>query len=136
LLRDGFGALLEAFTVFLDELLEHADAVTDMDSSASVEFRWLQQPKVVAFKVAKGHGVSKYMLLEDANVLVLGFLFLFHVLLNKASFVVVEVLEDELLIVGVLLDNIGVHIGFFQHVLLSELFDLDEVLHGLLLVVV
>lgn len=51
--------LLTTLTVLLDELVQSVKVVEDVDTSASVEMRWLQQPQVIRVEVAHRHRVSR-----------------------------------------------------------------------------
>jgi hypothetical protein len=52
-----------AFAVSLYECLQLSKVVDDMDATASVEFRWLEEPEVKTGEVTKGHGVPEEVLL-------------------------------------------------------------------------
>lgn len=52
-----------AFAVSLYECLQLSEVVDDMDATASVEFRWLEEPEVETGEVTKGHGVAEEVLL-------------------------------------------------------------------------
>jgi hypothetical protein len=74
-----------------------------MDAPSSIEFSWLQQPKIVATEMTEGHCVPKKILFEIALILVLCFLFFFDVLFDESSLIVIEVLENKLFIQGIFL---------------------------------
>jgi len=76
-----------------------------MDASPTVELGWLQQPQVVPCVMAEGHRVLEDVLLQGLTSQVLGLFLLFDVLLDQATLVVVEVLEDKLLVQGVFLEK-------------------------------
>ena len=83
-----------------NQLLEHGEVVDYMDAAATVKLGRLEEPEVVASKVAEGHGVAEEVLLECALVLCLALLF--EMLLNEPAPVVVEVLEYKRLVGRVL----------------------------------
>ena len=51
--------LLTTLTVLLDELVQSVKVVEDVDTSASVEMRGLQQPQVIRVEVAHRHRVPR-----------------------------------------------------------------------------
>ena len=83
--------------------------------------------------MTKRHCIAKNMFFQS---FIFCFFFFLNVLLDETAFVVVEVLENELLVKGVLLlKGIGLSIivQIYDWLLQIEFLDLDVILHGFLL---
>jgi hypothetical protein len=90
-----------ALAVPLDQLLQLRQVVDNVDPSASVQLRRLQQPQVKTREMTERHRIPKEVLLQHALLLVKCLLLLLDVLLNQSPPVVVEMLEYKRLLIRV-----------------------------------
>lgn len=102
-----------------------------MYASTSIKFSRFQKPKIMAYVVAKRHGVLEEVFDEEFLV---WFFFFLDVLLNEASLVVIEMLKYELLFKRILTFLLLQHLLIFALLLdILRLFNFLIVPYSLLL---
>jgi len=87
------------------------------------------------FKVTERHGVAEDMFLKNSNVFILSFLFFFNMLLDETTFVIIKVLENELVLIWIIIwtcRNICCTFFSFLHLKSIVLLKFDKVFHGFL----